>query len=253
MISFVIPAHNEERLLGATLESCRSSAEQFGEAYEIVVVDDASTDHTSELARARGARVITVNLRQISAVRNAGAKAAVGDRLFFVDADTVVPSAVLDMALQALGRGVVGGGAAVKMDRPIALWVRLALLSWHCTSRVMRWAAGCFIFVRRDVFEAVGGFDQRYYVAEEIFFSSAVKRQGRFVILREAVITSGRKAIAYGVWEMGLLVLKLLLGGPAAWRRRDGLEMWYQRRADQEPPAIGTGQTNRSNESEQGI
>src|SRR5437667_2239448 len=95
MYSFIVPAHNEQACLDRTLQAIHESARLVGLAYEIIVVDDASTDATVEIARRNKARVVSVNHRQISATRNAGGRAASGDRLFFVDADTTTnPRAV---------------------------------------------------------------------------------------------------------------------------------------------------------------
>src|SRR5438105_6636516 len=79
MISFIIPAHNEEALLGRTLAALHAAAGKVGDPYEIVVVNDGSTDGTGEIAVKQAARVVLVNHRQISATRNAGASAAMGD------------------------------------------------------------------------------------------------------------------------------------------------------------------------------
>ena len=84
MISFVVPAYDEERYLRPTLAAIHASARALGERYEIVVADDASADATSAIAREMGARVVHVEKRQIAATRNAGARAARGDRLVFV-------------------------------------------------------------------------------------------------------------------------------------------------------------------------
>src|SRR5262245_44034869 len=105
MISFVIPAHNAAGLLGYTLAALHSSAQTAGDPYEVIVVDDASTDGTGALAREHGARVLEVNYRRIAATRNAGAREAAGELLFFVDADTVVPVRALGAALRALKGG----------------------------------------------------------------------------------------------------------------------------------------------------
>lgn len=72
MISFIVPAHNEERLLGVMLDALAHSAATLDEPFEIIVVDDASTDRTAEIARRRHVCVLSANLRQIAAVRNAG-------------------------------------------------------------------------------------------------------------------------------------------------------------------------------------
>src|SRR5688572_19307503 len=111
MISFVIPAHNEAALLGDTLRILRASADELGEPFEIIVVDDASTDATAEIARNGGARVQRIERRHIAASRNAGAKVARGELLVFVDADTHVPVETLRQALAAIRNGAVGGGS----------------------------------------------------------------------------------------------------------------------------------------------
>src|SRR5258708_12427538 len=118
MISFVVPAYNEERYLAATLESIHAAARAVGEPYEIVVADDASTDATAAIAEEGGARVVRVEKRQIAATRNAGARAGTGNRLIFVDADTKVNEAVVRAALPAMDNAVVGCCAALLFDAP---------------------------------------------------------------------------------------------------------------------------------------
>ena len=99
MISFIVPAYNEEALIGRTIDALNRAAQPLGEAYEIVVADDASSDGTADIAEAHGARVVRVERRQIAATRNAGAREAVGDKLIFVDADTLVSESVVRGAL----------------------------------------------------------------------------------------------------------------------------------------------------------
>lgn len=238
MISFILPAHNEETLIGRALASIHESAQAARVAYEIIVVNDASTDATREVALAGGAHVEDVELRRISAVRNAGARRASGDILIFLDADTLLPRPTLQAALAALKRGAVGGGAGVRWDSQPPIWGQLILRLWNEIARTIRLAAGCFVFVQRKVFESVGGFDETYYVGEEIILSTALKRKGRFVILRETVITSARKVHLYGKLEMTWLMLRMGVQGQQSWRRREGLDLWYARRvqpSDQPP------------------
>src|SRR5215468_6012534 len=105
MISFVIPAYNEELLLGRTLDALNDAAGALAQPYEVIVVDDASTDRTAAVARERAARVVVVNHRQIAATRNAGAREAAGEMLIFVDADTLVTQAAVRAAVAAMQRG----------------------------------------------------------------------------------------------------------------------------------------------------
>lgn len=229
-VSFIIPAHNEEALLGRTLQTLAASAAALGEPHEIIVVDDDSTDRTAEIAGALGARVVSVRLRHIGAARNAGAREAKSDVLVFVDADTLVPAPVLRAALAAIRGGAVGGGAMPLMDADRPRWAArtVAVVVWIL--RTARWAAGCFVFARRDAFERMGGFDERYFASEEIHLSRALKKHGRFVIVDERVITSARKARQFSAAQTMGLFLRTLW--PGALKRRDRLPFWYGERAD---------------------
>ena len=94
--------------------------------------------------------------------------------------------------------------------------------------RWLKWAAGCFVFARRDAFVAVGGFDEQYYASEEIHFSRAMKRQGRFVVLKEAVMTSARKAEKFSRWTTAKMLFPMLLQGPKGAKSRElTREFWY--------------------------
>ena len=103
-ISIVVPAFNEELLLGATLENIKNSAQSFtacGWDVEIIVCDNNSTDKTAEIARAAGATVVFEPVNQIARARNSGAAVATGDWLVFVDADShPTPGLFLDVAEQ---------------------------------------------------------------------------------------------------------------------------------------------------------
>jgi len=101
--------------------------------------------------------------------------------------------------------------------------------------RATGFACGCFLFCTRAAFDAAGGFDETLFASEEIWMSRALKRQGRFVVLRESVMSSGRKLRMYSGREVLGLFGGILLAGPKALRRRDGLEVWYGgRREDPE-------------------
>ena len=229
-VSFVVPAYNEEKALPGTLAAIHAAMRAIGRPYEIVVADDESTDATTAVAREAGARVVPVQFRQIARTRNAGAAAATGDTLVFVDADTHVNEAVLRAALAALDEGAIGGGATPVFEPGAPRWSRVAIRMVAGPMALMDLAAGCFIFVRRASFEAVGGFDERHFAGEEIMLSWALQRQGRFVILRETVETSARKFVGASPWKTLWMSLKLAAGGMRGVRRRDGNEFWYDGR-----------------------
>jgi glycosyltransferase involved in cell wall biosynthesis len=232
-VSFIVPAHNEDPLLAATLMAIHAAAKACAIEYEIVVSDDASTDDTAHVATQSGARVVSVQHRQIAATRNSGARASLGDTLVFVDADTLIDERVLRAALGALAGGAVGGGAAVSFDGEIPFYARLLTPLMTAVMRSLRLAAGCFVFCTRSAFDAAGGFDERLFGAEELALSIALKKLGRFVILREAVLTSGRKLRTYSGLEMLGIVIRGALSGGNMIKHRDQMHLWYApRRAD---------------------
>lgn len=243
LISFVVPAYNEEVMIGATVRALHASASAVGEPYEVLVVDDDSTDATASVARASGAAVVEVKLRQIAAVRNAGARVARGDLLVFVDADTLVPENTLRAMLDAVSHGAVGGGARVRFDaHGIGRWTRRVSEAGCWLLYRLGFTGGCFLFARRSAFEAAGGFDERYYASEEIHLKFALGKHGRFAVVPAAVITSGRKLRIFTAGQILRQVLRLAMRGLPAVRRRDGLDFWYngQRESvDLRPPSDG--------------
>jgi len=234
-VSFIVPAYNEAQLLGRTLSSIEQAARALQLTFEMIVVDDASVDHTPEVARAHGARVVLVNHRQIAATRNAGAREATGDWLVFVDADTIIGEVVLRDAIAALRAGAVGGGCVVRFDGRVPRYGRMLIALVLPIYLALGLAAGCFLFCTRQAFDAAGGFDETLFAAEEVVLSRALRRLGRFVLLRASVVTSGRKLRAHSAREVLGTLLRLAFTGPQALRQRAGLGLWYgPRRAD--PP-----------------
>src|SRR3954449_5991736 len=113
-ISIVVPAFNEEKLLGATLSSIQNASNSFtklGWQTELIVCNNNSTDRTAEIAEAAGAKVVFEEINQIARARNSGAAAATGEWLIFVDADShPTPELFVDVAEQIqTGRCMAGG------------------------------------------------------------------------------------------------------------------------------------------------
>jgi glycosyltransferase involved in cell wall biosynthesis len=233
MLSFIVPAHNEEAGVAATVRSIATAATAVGEEHEIIVVDDSSSDRTAERAAAAGARVVHAAVRQIAAARNAGAGVAAGRTLVFVDADTLIAADVVAALVRAMAEGAVGGGAAVRFDEPTPRWVKVMLPASIWIARRLRLTGGCFLFCSRAAFEAVGGFDEALYAAEEIRLCRVLRERADFVILREAVLTSGRKLRTYSGWELLAAFARVLFAGRAGLRDRSRLGLWYApRRTD---------------------
>src|SRR5205085_4853445 len=116
-----------------------------------------------------------------------------GDILFFIDADTRIIRKHVNGAIAALEQGYSGGGARVAVIERIPFWTRLFVNVFCAIYFALNLGAGAFLFTTRKNFGAVGGFDESLFVGEEVYFSLALRKLGQFRILREPIVTSGRK------------------------------------------------------------
>jgi len=235
MLSFIIPAHNEEFELARTLGAIRSAVSDVNQPHEIIVVDDASTDATAEIASEAGATVIPINRRQIAAARNAGGRAAQGEYLFFIDADTRINRAHVSGGIAALEGGFAGGGARVAMDGAVPLWGRLLLRGFSLVYFGLNLGAGAFLFTTRRNFDVVGGFDEQYFAGEEVYFSLELKKLGGFKVLREPVVTSARKLRMYSAKDFLPKFFGVIFRGPRGVRSREKLSLWYDGKRETHP------------------
>lgn len=203
---------------------------------ELIVCDNNSTDRTAEFARDAGASVVFERVNQIARARNAGAKAATGEWLMFVDADSRPSAALFDDVVEAIQTGrCLAGGCTVRLDGhyPAAsLGARL----WNGISRAGRLLAGAFIFCEAAAFQKLGGFSKELFAGEEIDLSKRLKRLGResgrkLVILhRHPLTTSARKAHLYRPWEHFRFLAKAVFTGGKALSSRDACHTWYDGR-----------------------
>jgi glycosyltransferase involved in cell wall biosynthesis len=235
MLSFVIPAYNEEMELSSTIAAIRVAASGVAQPYEIIVVDDASTDATPEIALRAGAKVISINRRQIAAARNAGGHLAHGEYLFFIDADTRISRAHISGGLAALEGGYAGGSARVAMDGFIPIWGRILLRGFTSVYFGLNLGAGAFLFTTRHNFDIVCGFDEQYFAGEEVYFSLELKKLGRFKVLRKPVVTSGRKLRMHPAKDFLRKFFGVILRGPRGVRSRARLSLWYDGKRERRP------------------
>jgi len=245
--SIIIPAYNEEQFLPKTLKSLQESMLSLPGKGEVIVVDNNSSDRTADMARRNGARVVFEPVNQISRARNAGARAAVGKFLIFIDADTIAPRALIETAIRTLRTGkVCGGGSTVTMDKNLGGIGRAILGTWNWVSTTFRLGAVSFLFCLREAFDEVRGFSEKVYAGEEIFFSRNVKRWGarrglKFRILElDPVVTSARKIDWFGeVKLLGTAFTMLLF--PFAIYRRASCDVWYKRPVPAAPKGTSSG------------
>jgi glycosyltransferase involved in cell wall biosynthesis len=237
-VSIVVPAFNEEALLGESLESIRGAAAAFashGWETELIVCDNNSTDRTAEIARAAGARVVFEPVNQIARARNSGARAASGDWLVFVDADSWPSPELFADVRREIEAGCLAGGATVAYgDAPLS--VRFAIGVWNRMSRINRWAAGSFIFCEAAVFRETGGFSEELYAGEEIDLFGRLKRLARAkrrpirILHRHPLRTSDRKVRLYGWRPLLAFTTKTIVSGGRTLRSQKDCHPWYDGR-----------------------
>ena len=215
MISIIIPAFNEEKYLPETLSHLNRAIADLHKCseggIETIVVDNASTDRTAAIAREAGARVIAEPEHNIGRVRNTGAKAATGDLLVFLDADTLIPSPLLRRVVEGMAEPACLGGA-VDLDHQPTRWVmRLYLRCWRLIGLCCGMAQGGVQFCRRTGFDAVGGYDESIYMGEDVDFfwrlGKFARRSGGHVrIIRDVrAIPSSRR---FDQWPISRLLIE---------------------------------------------
>jgi rSAM/selenodomain-associated transferase 2 len=212
-LSVVVPMLNEGSSIGETLAALRTGAPNA----EIIVVDGGSVDQCVDVARKLADRVIAAP-RGRARQMNAGAACALGDILTFVHADTRVPSSFEKDILDSLEESdIVGGRFDVELD-DLSLACRLIGDLISLRSRITQTATGDqAIFVRRSVFDALGGFPD-FDLCEDLDFSRRLKRAGRVACLHSHVTTSARRwrrnGLASTVLRMWAIRALYLLGVP---------------------------------------
>jgi glycosyltransferase involved in cell wall biosynthesis len=231
----IIPAFNEESFLPETLKSLHRAMKTIRHQGEIIVVDNDSTDKTAEIAKKYGAAVVFEPFRQIARTRNTGAAAAHASFLVFLDADTILSPALLNEALARLESGTCcGGGTLLNFDAQLPFLAGRLAEFWNWLSKTNKLAAGSFIFCLSRGFFEIGGFDEKAFAGEEVFFSRRMRNWGKkhnllFTIVTEhPVITSSRKFQWYSSLQIALLLLFFTFC-PFALRSRSLCRFWYSR------------------------
>lgn len=215
-ISVVIPAHNEEKNIGACVEAIRKEIARSGADAEIIVANNASTDATGECARIAGAQVVDEPRKGITFARAAGFAASTGDLIANVDADSLMPEGWLstvtkrfeDPNLLALS------GPLIYYDAPLYMRVgtKLFLIGGYLINHINHFLfhsasmlqGGNFV-LRRSALEAIGGFDTSIdFYGEDTDIGRRVSKKGKVVwTFALPMKTSGRRLMKEGLLKTG--------------------------------------------------
>ncbi len=193
-LAIVIPTLDEERSLGGPL------ARALAVGDEVCVSDGGSSDTTVEIARSMGARVIEGPAGR-GLQLNRGARATESEALLFLHADTRLPEEAAGRVREALAGGAVGGGFLVRFEPALGAMRYAHVVGPGLRTRLSGLPLGDQAqFVRRDSFEALGGF-REWPILEDFDFIRRLKRTGRIAIIDRPVTTSSRRFLRRGVWR----------------------------------------------------
>jgi glycosyltransferase involved in cell wall biosynthesis len=203
--SILIPARNEENFLPGCLESIKTAATPFPDQVEIIVALNRCTDRTEEIALKHGATVVREDGKNLARIRNAAARAATGEVIVTIDADSRMAGNMFVEIDRLLRTGkFIGGGVSIRPERwSLGIFVTVLLLAVLLFWR--RVSGGLFWCLRND-FEAIGGFNENLVSLEDLDFAQRLKAYGkshgkRFTTIKKAhIITSCRKWDIFGDW-----------------------------------------------------
>ena len=221
-ISIIIPTLNEAATIARTLSHLEGV-----DNLEVIVVDGGSNDETAALAEARGAKVIQSNPGK-AVQMNAGAAAAAGHVLVFLHADTLLPENFSYQIVSALNQnGVASGAFRLTIDSTRA-GIRIIERMANLRSRFLRLPYGDqALFMKKSLFEKIGGFAEMP-IMEDFILVRRLKREGKIVILPEAVATSPRRWLHHGIVKTWLInqaiIIAYYMGMPP-----ERLTRWYRR------------------------
>ena len=196
--SIRIPARNEERCLPGCLESIKAAAQPFPDQVEVIVAVNRCTDRTEEIAVAHGAQVVHDESRNLAKIRNVAARAATGEVIVTIDADSRMSANILMETDRLLGSGkYIGGGVLVWPER----WSPGIIVTGLLLGAIMlrhRVSGGLFWCLRED-FEAIGGFNENWVSVEDLDFAKRLSQ--RTVALELASLSMACPGLTEGLWH----------------------------------------------------
>jgi len=184
-ISLIIPAHNEEKYISDCLKSVLENGKELS---EVIVINNASTDKTAEIAGSfGGVKVITELSKGLTKARQRGLKESTGDILAFVDADTKMPKGwveKINKAFEANPRLACLSGPYIYYDLSVSdrllVWLYWHLFAYGAYLLVGYMAVGGNFAARRDALEKIGGFDENIsFYGEDTNIARRLNKTGK--------------------------------------------------------------------------
>lgn len=213
LISIIIPTLNEEKYIGSTLESVKN--QDYKGEYEIIVVDSMSKDNTVKIARKYTDKIIFVKKKGVGIARNEGAKAAEGEILLFVDADTILqPNGLSELSKPFQDKKVVGAACPIVPFSSKSEDLRLyqgfnQFMKMSIKLKKAQIPGICCVY-RKSAFEKIGGFGEKLDDLEDYYLSGKISKLGKLVYVKDTfALTSVRRVESWGRIESVRKYVKL--------------------------------------------
>ncbi|MEO7835843.1 MAG: TIGR04283 family arsenosugar biosynthesis glycosyltransferase [Ginsengibacter sp.] len=208
MISIIIPTFNEEDNIAETIKNLRNR-DNKNRIVEIIVADGHSTDNTVLVASNSGAQAVVCDKKGRAAQMNYGASIAKGTILYFLHADSIPPNGFTQNILNAVQNKYTSGCFRLAFD--YNHWF-LKANCWFTRFDINAVRFGDqSLFVTKNIFEKCGGFDENLFMMEDQEIVHRIKRYGKFIVMKDAVITSARKYLNNGIYRMQLIFFRIWL------------------------------------------
>lgn len=234
-LSVVIPAYNEEKYIGGCLEELITQA--GNDIFEIIVVDNASTDRTAQVAKKyKGVKVVQEVRKGLTRARQAGLMAAKGDLVAYIDADTHIKPGWFHKVIREFEKNkrLVCLSAPyslydVSQWKRVAMWTYWNILAYPTYMLLMKYMVlGANFVARRSVLLKIGGFDETIeFYGEDTDIARRLHKIGKVKFLRKSLVTSSaRRMEAEGWLKIGLkyttnFITEVLLHKPATQEYKD--------------------------------
>ena len=189
-VSIIIPAYNEEKYLPACLESI-SNLIYPEDNIEVIMIDNGSVDRTRDIAESYGVKVLFNDSKNISGLRNLGVRESTGDIIAFIDADCAVSREWLKNAAKYFVNGRVSAWGAPPIIPKDPTWVQKTWFLVRQKEKPIQevgWLESMNLFVRKEQFEAIGGFNENLVTCEDVDFCYRIRKYGRIISDKSAEV-----------------------------------------------------------------
>lgn len=189
MISIIIPAKNESQYIERCLDSLSKAIKNHKKNIEFILVDNDSTDDTSNIAKFYGCQILKIREKTIGGLRNIGVQHSKGNIIAFLDADCCVDPLWIEKCLEYLSQDNVGlVGTITISDIENGTWVEKNLPKIFTEKSRLdypEWIGSSNMFIKRHIFEAIGGFDEQMVTAEDVEFCRRVRNDYKIRLIKE--------------------------------------------------------------------